>query len=208
MRKSLILAVLFSAGAAALAQPPAAAPAPLSTRFGIAVNLDTFPQKTAALAVTSAARAVEIGKVDYLAAHLIDPAFVDARVADRAALLEPQADRDLRAARDAQRADPNRPGDRLPYDPAAFAAAVRAEAEARAFRQVVESVRGHLADNPRTAREFRRFLRDAPPAEAGDEATLSLKGEPRQVRLTRAAGRWFVADRQTPAAVPGAAGKD
>lgn len=207
MRKSLILAVLFSAGAAVLAQPPAASPPPLATRYGIAANLTTFPQKTASQAVTSAARAVEIGKVDYLAAHLIDPKFIDARVADRATLLEPQADRDLRAARDAQRADPNRAEDRLPYDPVPFAAAVRAEAEARAFRQVVESVRGQLAANPRTVPEFRRYLRDAPPAEAGDAATLILKGEPRQMRLVRTAGRWFVEDRQTPPAVPVEAGK-
>ena len=42
------------------------------------------------------------GRFDYLAAHLLDPAFVDGRVADRARRIEPEAEAELTRLRDAQ----------------------------------------------------------------------------------------------------------
>src|SRR5439155_13013153 len=52
-------------------------------RFGVAPRLKSFPQNTAKAALQSAIEAVEGGQYAYLLAHLMDPQFVDARVADR-----------------------------------------------------------------------------------------------------------------------------
>ncbi len=197
MRKLLAVAAVFLAGSAARAQAPPADP--LANRYGVPVDAVTYPQKSPAAAVLSAAKAAERGQAEYLAAHLADPAFIDARVAARAAVIEVAVDRDLRLRRDRERADPNTPAAaRLPVDPAGFADAVRAESRGRAFRDVAVAIRAHLAENPRTPRDLRRAVRDAGPTETNDTAVAAARGDGRQVRLVRRGERWFVEDRQAP----------
>ena len=53
-------------------QPPA--------RFGITADLETYPQSTAKLALQSIAKAFDRKRVEYVLAHLTDPAFVDEQV--------------------------------------------------------------------------------------------------------------------------------
>src|SRR5262245_4065145 len=50
------------------------------TRFGIALDLKTYPQATPKEALTSVLQAAAAGKFDYLAAQLADPVFIDDRV--------------------------------------------------------------------------------------------------------------------------------
>ena len=50
------------------------------TRYGIAPDLKTYPQTTAKETLASIIKAVEAKRVDYVVAHLADPAFVDDRV--------------------------------------------------------------------------------------------------------------------------------
>ena len=50
------------------------------TRYGIAVDVRTYPQGTAKETLASVLKAVEARRVDYLVAQLADPAFVDDRV--------------------------------------------------------------------------------------------------------------------------------
>lgn len=52
----------------------------IAPRFGIDADLDRYPQKTAQDALRSVLAAIEGKRVDYLLAHLADPAFVDQRV--------------------------------------------------------------------------------------------------------------------------------
>lgn len=49
-------------------------------RYGVALDAKTYPQATAKEALGSVLKAAEAKKVDYLLAHLADPAFVDDRV--------------------------------------------------------------------------------------------------------------------------------
>ncbi len=51
-----------------------------AVRFGIEANLENFPQKTPQLALKSVLKAMEESKIDYLLAHLADPAFVKGRL--------------------------------------------------------------------------------------------------------------------------------
>lgn len=50
------------------------------TRYGIAPDLKMYPQSTAKEALASIVKAVEAKRVDYVAAQLADPSFVDDRV--------------------------------------------------------------------------------------------------------------------------------
>ncbi len=49
-------------------------------RYGIAPDLNTYPQKTPQEAFASVLKAAEVKRFDYLAAQLADPAFIDDRV--------------------------------------------------------------------------------------------------------------------------------
>jgi|SRR6516162_7689476 hypothetical protein len=55
-----------------------------SKRFEIGQDLERYPQNTPQLAMKSIARALLERKLDYLLAHLAEPAFVDAKVKDYA----------------------------------------------------------------------------------------------------------------------------
>ncbi|MGL6095947.1 MAG: hypothetical protein ACRC7O_09150 [Fimbriiglobus sp.] len=214
MRKILGTTVLVVAAGWATAQPPAtpapappvappAAPAPAppppADRYNIAANLGVYPQTTPQAAVASVVRALDKDRAEYLAAQLLDPAFIDARVAERAHVLELGVDRELRIQRDQQRGSPV--GERLPYEPVAFDTIVRAEAKQRAFRQVVADIRENLAESPDYLKDLRRFARAGQIVDPGDgTAKLVLKDAPdRSVFFVKQGDRWFV---QNPKAEP------
>jgi hypothetical protein len=164
-------------------------------------NLDLFPQNTPQVALSSAVKAVEKGRTDYLAAHLIDPAFIDPKVAERARSMEKDVAADLRALREAQARDPAATPreDRVPADPKGFDEAVRREAARRAFRLVAQDIRGTLDENPDHLKQLRRFLREGQVTDAGDTASATLRGvRDRQVNFRRVDNRWYVQDRKQP----------
>lgn len=198
MRKLLSLVVLAGAAVLADAQPPAAPVGIPPVRYGVTVSPDAFPQNNPKKALASVVRAIEAGKADYLAAHLLDPKFVDDRVTDRASLYVPETDKELRAVRDRQRDDPNIPRiRRLPDDPDGFAAAVASEARVRAFRALVKDLAANLAENPERVRDLSRFLRDGAMLENADDAKFSLKDvKDREVFFKKIGTRWVIEDRQ------------
>ena len=51
-----------------------------ATRYGVAPDLQAFPQATAKEALESVLKAIEAKRFDYLVAQLADPEFVDDRV--------------------------------------------------------------------------------------------------------------------------------
>jgi hypothetical protein len=53
---------------------------PADARFGVALDLKTYPQRTPKEALASVLKAAAAGQFDYLAAQLADPVFVDDRV--------------------------------------------------------------------------------------------------------------------------------
>ena len=102
MRRTLTVAVLL--GAVSLtAWGQEEAP---TARYGVPPNVELYTQETPKAALASAVRAVEKGRTDYLAAHLIDPQFIDAKVAERARSLERQVTADLLALRASQLENP------------------------------------------------------------------------------------------------------
>jgi hypothetical protein len=51
-----------------------------TVRYGVEVDLQTYPQTTPKDVLASVLKAADAGKFDYLAAQLADPAFIDQRV--------------------------------------------------------------------------------------------------------------------------------
>jgi hypothetical protein len=49
-------------------------------RYGVELDLKTYPQETPKAVLASVVKAAEAGKFDYLAAQLADPSFIDDRV--------------------------------------------------------------------------------------------------------------------------------
>ena len=195
MRISLVLAILFGATSLAVAQPEKTPPQP---RFGMAPNLVGYPQANVKDALNSAIKAIEREKYDYLAAHLLDTKFIDARVTDRAKVLESSVDQEFRIVRENQRKDTNVPfREQLPSDPALFADVVKEEARNRAFKFVVKDIRQHLTEHPEYLKDFKRFLRDGQFTDAGDMANATLKDtKDKQLNFKKVASRWFIEDRQ------------
>jgi len=190
--------VLLATAAFAVAQPEVQ---PIPPRYGVPALPDVFPQVSSKELLVSALRAVERGKFDYLAAHLLDPQFVDDRVGQRAVPLEGGVDRDLRAERASQRANPiaTLPEYRIPDDPRLFDLAVRAEARNRAFKLVVKDIRDNLTEHPDHLNDFRKILREGQFVDAGDSASANVKDlKDRQMFFRRIEGRWFVENRQLP----------
>ena len=195
MRTVLVCGVMLSAALSAAGQDD---PNFVPERFRVPYSPVSYPQASAKEALASAVKALDRGKVDYVAAYLLDPAFVDARTAERAKAMEQQTDLDLRTERERQRLNPAavRRDDRLSDDPPAFAEAVRAEARRRAFPLVVADMRGNLADNPDRLRTLRRLARDGQFEEQADTAKVTLKDlKDRAVFLRKIGPRWFVEDR-------------
>lgn len=200
MRTAVAVAVgLVAAGVATAQEPP-------PPRYGVELNARGVPQGSPKEALASALRQLELGRYEYLLAHLLDPATVDARVAERARSLAAAAENDLRALRNRQKADPlaYTAEQRLPDNPELFNARVAAEATARGFQKLADEVRGRFAEDPNLLRELRRFLREGELNAHGDTATLTLKGVPgRAVRFRKVDNRWFVDDRTEPAKAAG-----
>jgi hypothetical protein len=62
------------------AQPAGKGKATTTTRFGIELDLDTYPQKTPQAALASALKTMADRRYDYLIAQLADPAFVKSKM--------------------------------------------------------------------------------------------------------------------------------
>jgi hypothetical protein len=188
------LAVLVSI---APAQPPAEVK--VEARYGIPGNPRLFPQTEPKTVLASAIKAAEAGRYDYLVAHLMDEKFIEGRIDNRAKLIEPTADAELRALRDRQRKDVTLDKRlQLPDDPNLFNEAVKAEARLRAFKQVLRDVEAKLTEDPTSLRELRRFLREGELVSSSAEAArITLKDvKDRQVFLKKVGERWFIENRQ------------
>ena len=191
------------AGADAIGQaPPDRTPV---TRYGIVSSPDFYPQATAKEALATVVKALGNGRYEYIAAHLLDPEFVDAKVAGRTRGMEAAAEKALLALREQQRRDPNlNPNaDLIPVNPTEFAARVKAEADRMAFQSVVRSIVENLGESPENVSLLDKFSREGAIAENGPTATVTLKDAPtKQVFLKQVGTRWYIEDRQQEEANP------
>ena len=195
----VLFAAVLACGSAALAQEKAKAPEETPVRYGLPYKAKSYPQATPKEALESVLVAADKGEYDYLVAHLLDPAFVDGRVGDRAKQFEPAVEAGLARKRDAQRRGADAAGDPVPDEPDRFRARVAADAKTAAYRQLVRDVREKLADDPEVLKDLRRFYRGGTfPETPGETAKVGLPDiRDRAVFLKKAGDRWYVENRQS-----------
>jgi hypothetical protein len=168
-------------------------------RYGININTRTFTQQTPQETLASTIKAIEDARFDVLVAHLIEEKVTEAKAAENARLLENQVEDDLRQLRERQRANPVgvKAEEKLPYEPAAFAEFVKAEAKVRGFRAAIEDVRKKFVADSSIVKEMKRYLRDGTFNVTGDNAAVTLRDvKGKAVYFTKVNGRWFVEDKQ------------
>lgn len=186
--------------AAGLGQPPPPPDRePVLPRYGVPFKPQAYPQTDPKRTLRSVLDAIDQGDYAYLAAHLLDPAFVDARLADRAKQFQAEVERELGRLRDFQLAnrDKVRPEDRLPTDPAAFQLAVERECRLRAFRLLVRDIETKLTNDPVGLKDLKKILRDGMfiETQTGAKATHEQVKD-RAVFFRKIGDRWFVENRQ------------
>jgi len=210
MRAAVVALGLAAAGLVssppAAGQPKVVEPEEIPPRYGQTFRPKTFPQGTAREVVASAIAAVEKGDFAYLAAHLLDPAFVDARIdamsAGPSGPYRRAAEAELVRLRDVQRKNPEfvPAARRVPEDAKGFDDRLGADARNLAFAQLTRLMKDKFADDPEVLKDLRRFARGGTfpePGAPGDAAKVELPDvKDRALYLKRAGGRWYVENRQ------------
>lgn len=183
----------FGLFAIALAFTTAAAQDPdkLITRYNIEVNMVNYPQKSPQDAMKSVSKAIFNGRYDYLLAHLVDPKWVDGRVAEYRNLANPRAElqkEDEDIARETDKKEKKRK-------------IIEKEAKDKArtvvaFNRLVGETKKSLEEDPVLMKELRLFARDAEWDTADDKATGTMKNvTPRKVFFQKKDERWFMEEK-------------
>ena len=201
MRIAMTLTVLLGMTAAATAQRPPVEvnPAP---RFNVLYNERFFKQASPKDTLASVVKAADLRQFDYITVYLMDEAYADGKIAERARDFEGAVERGLRAERARDRADPFKPAmeNRLPLDPIEFGKRIQAEATQRGYRQLVAEVRERFVEDPSYIRELQRYLRDGEVTLADTTAKMTLKAEKgKAIYFKKIGSRWFMEDRLTEA---------
>jgi hypothetical protein len=203
MKKTWATTAIFVSGFSLFGQtPPDKTPI---TRYGVVSSGEFYPQTTAKEALGAVVKALENKRYEYIAAHLLDPEFIEAKVTERARTIEPDIEKTLTARRTEQQKNPSRylNEDGIPLDPQGFNARLKAEAEKVAFQTVVRSIAENLTESPENIKVLAKFTRDGTFTETGTTATVTLKDQSnKQVFLKQIGTRWFLEDKQQEEAKP------
>ncbi|MBM3980573.1 MAG: hypothetical protein FJ304_09855 [Planctomycetes bacterium] len=211
MRTALVGAVLLGAAALGGGQPPKEKekekdPPPITftkepdPRFGVRARVKQFPQGAPKEALKSALAALEARDFAYLAAHLLEPKFVDAAVTERARDYLPGAEAQLAQLREFQRANAAKidPENRVPIDPVAFRALAAQKARDLGFKQFQKDIEQKLTDDPQVLRDFRKLAREGTFADADPAATATHADvKDRTLYFKKIGDRWFLENRQS-----------
>lgn len=178
--------------AAGLVLAAAAAGQDVPARFGVLHNPDLYKQDTPQDALVAALGAIDRGRHDYLVAHLLDPEWVDTRMAANRPYFDRVAGEQIVSS----------PGGAALRGPE-LDARVREVSTRLNFQRLTADVRRKLADEPDNVKDLRRFARIGEVQVAGDTARATLKDAPaRAVSFKKAKGRWFLENRKDEAASP------
>ncbi len=182
--------------AAVSAQPPPKAVTEIN-RYGVPLKERLYPQTSPQEALRSVLLAVEKGDYVYLTAHLLDPAEVDQRVADRAKLYEAAVEAEMRAQLRRQQQEFVPRDERVPTDSKGWNALLRQRTQERAFRDVVRQVQDRLTTDLYTLRQLNKIAVSGNFTVSGDTAQASHP-EVTDGRLyfKQVNGRWYVENRR------------
>ena len=205
MRSAVAFTFMLLAAGLTEAQQPQLKATEVPPRYGVQFRPKGYTQTTPRDALESVIAAVDKADYSYLVAHLLDPAFVDARVAERAKQVEPAVESELKTLRDFQKQNLDKvPVEaRVPDDMAKLRAMIDDQARTRAFRQLVRDLQEKLTDDPEVMKDLRRFYRTGTVSDAGTTAKVALPEiKDRAVYLKKVGERWFVENRQSEEKAP------
>jgi hypothetical protein len=155
-------------------------------RFDVIYNPDLYPQDTPQAALKSALEAISRDRYDYVLAHLIDPAFVDARLANTQAYFERVAVEQIGSTAAGQ-----------VLRDAALQARTRELGTRMNFRNLADQMRRKIADEPDSLQVLKRMAREGLFQTAGDDTTATLKDvKDRALYFKKIGGRWFLENRK------------
>ena len=166
-------------------------PPKLLVRYNIEVNPINYPQKTPQEAMKSIAKALGSGRYDYFLAHLTEPKYVDARVAEYLTLVFPREELQREEDDIAREKDFKRQRAKI------VEKSIRDKARnVVAFNRFVNEVRKNFDEDPVLMRELRQIAKDGEWEDEGEKAVGSLKKTtPRRVVLRKREDRWFMEER-------------
>ena len=164
LQSTLLVAVML--GSTGLAQEKKPEPGP---RFSVAYEGELYPQTSPKTTMTSISKALQRERIDYLVAHLVDPAYADAQV--------PKFYKDrFKKTIEQERERPD-------YD----------NRVKEAFDAVVKEVIDHMASEPKESGYLTRLLKEGTIEEAGTSAKVTHKDVPGlTLTLRQVEGRWFM----------------
>jgi hypothetical protein len=164
----------------------------LDRRYGIDVNPINYPQKTPQEGLKAIVKALDSGAYEYMLAHLVDPKFVETRVAEYFTMMYPKEllrkeeepialaeDKTTRLRLEVQR-------DRRLVD-----------RQVLAFGRLVKETRKHFLEDPVLVRELHLLAREGEWDADETKGTCSLKAvTPRRAFFKTRENRWFMEERQ------------
>lgn len=181
MRRLLALIAVLVFATISSAQAPEVKP-----RFDVLHNAEFYKQDSPQQTLISVVGALGRDRYDYVLAHLLDPAYVNSRLATTQSYFE-----------------------RIAADQVAQTAAGRllkgAELQSRiqqvrttlGFKQLAEQMKEKMADDPDSLKDLKRLAREGIFMDSGDVATATLKDiKDRALYFKKVEGRWFLENRK------------
>lgn len=188
---SVVLTLSASTLASVLVSALAQDSGMLRSRYNIEFNPIIYPQKTPQEALKSAVKAFDSDRYDYLLAHLADPKFVDARVAEYVTLIYGKDLLQKEEIEIARESDPKK------------MKRLRVEKDLRdrarfvvAFNRMVIETKKHHVEDPVLRKELRLMVREGEWDVEDDKATVTLKKvTTRKAIFRKRDDRWFQEER-------------
>jgi hypothetical protein len=161
-------------------------------RYNIDYNPISYPHKTPQEGLKAVVKAIDSGSYEYMLAHLVDPKFVDTRVAEYFTMLFPK---DLLRKEDETIALAEDPLMRKRLEIGKDRRLI--ERQVIAFARLAKETRSHFSEDPVLLRELRLMARDGEWDADETKGTCSLKAvTPRKAFFKAREGRWFMEERQ------------
>lgn len=155
-------------------------------RFDVIFNPDLYPQGTPQETLNSILGAISRDRYDYIIAHLLDPVYVEARLASTQPYFERAAAEQIGSTA----------GGKLLRD-AALQTRINEVATRLNVRNLAEQMRQKIIDEPDNLKELKRMARDGAFQSGGDTTVVTLKDvKDRSLSFKKAGGRWFVENRK------------
>jgi hypothetical protein len=164
----------------------------LERRYKIDYNPVNYPQKTPQDGLKAIVKALDSGAYEYMLAHLVDPKFVETRVAEYFTIMYPKEQLRLEDEAIALTDDLKlRKRLEIERDHRLL------DRQVLAFGRLVAETKKHFAEDPVLVRELQQMSRGGEWDADDTKATCSLKAvTPRKVFFKVREGRWFMEERQ------------